>query len=216
MPEGSVLITDHQVAGRGQRGNKWEASAGMNLTLSVFLRPSFLRVQDQFQLSMVVSLAVADCLQYTLRRPIKLKWPNDIWVDDKKIGGILIENQLQASTFSGAVVGIGVNVNQMAFSYPKATSLSILTGASFDLNDILQQLMGSLETEYLELRGGNTVDLKKRYLTSLYKFKELHRFESDGEDFEGSILDVDHNGRLCIQSAGKMRGFSHQEIRFLA
>lgn len=215
MPEGTVLITDHQIAGRGQRGNSWEATAGMNLTFSVFLRPSFLGAQDQFQLNMAVSLAVADALQFALDSPIKLKWPNDIWVNENKIGGILIENQLQAASFSSAIVGIGVNINQERFSYPKASSLSLLSGEAHDLNDIFQRLMESLESEYLELRAGHGVQQKQRYLLSLYKFNELHRFESKGEDFMGSILDVDQSGRLCIESQGKTREFSHQEVKFL-
>ena len=101
LPEGTVLVTDHQTAGRGQRGNVWEAAQGMNLTFSILLRPKFLEAKDQFRLNMAVSLAIANSLQSCLSQGIKLKWPNDILVDGKKIGGVLIESQLQGSSQIG-------------------------------------------------------------------------------------------------------------------
>ncbi len=215
LPEGTVLITDRQTAGRGQRGNSWESEPGMNLTFSFLIRPTFLNTKDQFQLSMAISLAVIRALQSTLDERIKLKWPNDIWVNDKKIGGILMENQLQGPLLACVVAGIGLNINQQLFSLPHAASLCQFLGASSDLNDIFQRLMTNLEAEYLELRAGKVTDLKQRYIDSLYKFGEVHHFEAKGESFEGSICDVDESGRLRIESKGNTRGFSFQEVRFL-
>lgn len=215
LPEGTVLISSHQTAGRGQRGNAWESEAGMNLTFSILLRPKFLVAKNQFLLNMAVSKAIVKALQGLITKAIKLKWPNDIFMDDKKIGGILIENQLQNGSFFCSIVGIGLNVNQPEFSYPGASSLHNFSGILYDLNIVFQALMESLECEYLVLRAGKFMELKECYLASLYKFNESHRFESNGEYFTGTITDVDENGRLCVASKEMIRRFSFQEIKFL-
>lgn len=216
LPEGTVLITNRQIAGRGQRGNSWEAEPGMNLTFSILLRPRFLEAKDQFQLNMAVSMAIADALKSITAQPIKLKWPNDIMIGDKKIGGILIESQLQGPSLSCSIVGIGVNINQEKFSYPGASSLYNCTGSSANLDDLLQSLLETMEYAYLDLRTGKAAALKQRYLTSLYKFNEPHRFESSGVKFTGSIHDVDENGRLCVKSGETRRVFSFKEVEFLS
>ena len=215
LPEGTVLVTDHQTAGRGQRGNVWEAAQGMNLTFSILLRPKFLEAKDQFRLNMAVSLAIANSLQSCLSQGIKLKWPNDILVDGKKIGGVLIESQLQGSSLSCSIVGLGINVNQGHFIHPGASSIHKLTSAFYELNDLFQRLLESLEVEYLDLRAGRITTLKQRYLNSLYKFREQHQFESNGENFMGSISDVDENGKLCVVSNGTTKSFTFKELKFL-
>jgi len=215
-PDGTILITDHQIAGRGQRGNSWEAEKGKNLTFSVLLRPDFLPPADQFQLNMAISLAVAAALQFDLSPPIKLKWPNDIWILDRKLGGILIENQIQGQTLIASIVGIGLNINQENFSNPNAISLYQISRSFLDLQVVLDRLAFSLETEYHELKSARFTDLKKRYLASLYKFGEPHRFQARGETFVGSIIDVDGNGRLYIEKAGSTRAFAHQEVKFMS
>ena len=216
LPEGTVLITNRQIAGRGQRGNSWEAEPGRNLTFSILLKPRFLEAKDQFQLNMTVSMAIADALTSITAVPIKLKWPNDIMIGDKKMGGILIESQLQGTSLSCCIVGIGMNINQETFSYPGASSLYSFTGVAADLAILLQRVLESMEYAYLDLRAGKIAQLKQRYLASLYKFKEPHRFESSGEKFMGSIHDVDESGRLCVESMGTMRMFSFKEVKFLS
>ena len=216
LPEGTVLITNRQIAGRGQRGNSWETEPGMNLTFSILLRPRFLEAKDQFQLNMAVSIAIGDALKSITALPIKLKWPNDIMIGDKKIGGILLESQLQGTSLSCSIVGIGVNVNQENFSHPGAASLYSFTAIAADLESLLQRLLESLEHAYLDLRAGKASALKQRYLASLYKFKEPHQFESSGEKFTGSIHDVDENGRLCVKSGESTRLFSFREVKFLS
>jgi len=215
LPEGTVLITDRQTAGRGQRGNTWDTAPGKNLTFSVLLCPSFLNVQDQFRLNMAVSLAIIGSLRFFVPE-IKLKWPNDIFVDERKIGGILIENQIQGTFLSNSIVGIGLNINQEEFSLATATSIYRISGQLTDLNMMFQRLIESLEGEYLDLRTGRAAQLKSRYLKSLYKFNEAHRFESSGENFTGSIFDVDDSGRLCVETIGGSRVFSFKEVKFLS
>src|SRR5882757_1221638 len=106
LPEGTVVITDNQTAGRGQRGNIWETDPGLNITFSLLLKPGFLAAKNQFRLNMAVSLAVAEGLKRYVSSEVKLKWPNDIFISNKKIGGILIENQLQGMSLSESIVGV--------------------------------------------------------------------------------------------------------------
>ena len=213
LPEGTVLVTDNQTAGRGQRGNQWESIAGENITFSVLLKPKFLNTIDQFQLSIAVSLGVARGLETVLVNQVMLKWPNDIFVEDRKIGGILIENQPQGNSLSQSIVGIGINVNQKIFSSPIASSLSNLTGLSVDLNEILSSVMKAIEVKYLELRAGAFSLLKTEYLKQLYKFAQRRPFEANGHIFSGSIVDVDEQGRLCIETDGAVKRFSFKEVR---
>ncbi len=215
LPEGTVVITDNQTTGRGQRGNKWEADPGLNLTFSVLLRPLFLEAKDQFQLNMAVSMAVVDALTPYVPSIIKLKWPNDIFIENKKIGGILIENQLQGMLISDSIVGIGLNINQVFFSSSNASSILNFSRQVNDLDEVFQNLMESIEAEYVDLRYLAPAELKERYLNSLYKLNEPHLFESSGENFTGSISDVDENGRLCVETERGRKVFSFKEVKFL-
>ena len=121
--EGTIIITDHQTTGRGQRGNSWEAAIGQNLTLSLILKPTFLRASDQFQLNVAVSLGVHEFLSQYLPEGLTIKWSNDIYHYDKKLGGILIENTLQGYNIGYSVIGIGLNINQKQFENIRGTSL---------------------------------------------------------------------------------------------
>ncbi|RZK35560.1 MAG: biotin--[acetyl-CoA-carboxylase] ligase, partial [Hymenobacter sp.] len=135
--EGCTVMTGHQTAGRGQRGNQWLAAANENLTLSVVWHPTFLAATEQFLLSQVVALAALDWARRWLgasgETSLRVKWPNDLYAGDQKLGGILIENTLSGLKIQYSIVGIGLNVNQQAFAVPTATSLSLLTGRPYDL-----------------------------------------------------------------------------------
>jgi len=216
MPEGTVIVTDNQTAGRGQRGNTWKASPGMNLTFSVILKPTFLDLRDQFYLNIVTSLAVHDFLQTKTEAEITVKWPNDVFVNSKKICGILIENQLKGNRFTNTVIGIGLNINQQEFDSPTATSLTLVTSRVFALPEELQQLLSHLEARYLELVHGNVKKLMNRYLEVLHWHNSAHRFSSRGETFEGIIRGVDDVGRLRIEVDGDVRLFVEKEIVYLA
>ena len=142
---GTVVATRSQTAGRGQRGNSWEAEPGTNLTFSLLLRPQGFPAARQFELSMLVALGVADVLNSLFGRlgfrdlKARIKWPNDIYVGHKKIVGILIENQLSGAGIDRTIVGIGVNVNQTRFlsDAPNPTSVALLTGRTLALEPLL-------------------------------------------------------------------------------
>ena len=215
LPEGLVLLTDHQTKGRGQRGNSWESGQGENLTFSLLLLPRFLATKDQFQLNMAIALGIAAGLHALVSRTISLKWPNDILIDYKKVAGILIENQSQGSALSASIIGIGVNVNQSRFSYPQTGSLIQFVGAALSLEDVFENLISSLEASYLQLRSGNIEAIRADYLKSLYKYNQLQSFESNGDRFVGRITDVDEFGRLCVNVDASIRKFSLKEIRMV-
>jgi BirA family transcriptional regulator, biotin operon repressor / biotin---[acetyl-CoA-carboxylase] ligase len=214
--EGTVVITNKQTAGRGQRGNVWESSPGMNLTFSVVLRPAFLTLQDQFYLTMAASLALHDYLSAKTEKPTVIKWPNDILVHEKKICGILIENQVQGSRFIAAIAGIGLNVNQSHFSAGTATSMALVTGREESLETVLHGLLEYLEARYLQLRRQDHQRLKEDYLSRLYALNEPRRFASQGSSFEGVIQGIDENGRLAVETRHQgLRYFGIKEIALL-
>jgi BirA family biotin operon repressor/biotin-[acetyl-CoA-carboxylase] ligase len=212
LTEGTVVITSNQTAGRGQRGNTWETAAGMNLTFTIVLKPTFLSVKNQFNLTIVTSLAVADFLKEQSVEEVKIKWPNDIFAGKKKIGGILIENSIQQETIHQSIVGIGLNINQNNFSSPGATSLAIIANKTFDLNKMLNSLLEKFEKRYLQLRSGRLAELKSEYLENLFGFGEAQTFISNGKEFEGTIEGVDENGELRVSDNGVTSSFKLKEI----
>jgi BirA family biotin operon repressor/biotin-[acetyl-CoA-carboxylase] ligase len=212
--EGSVVITNHQTTGRGQRGNTWESAPGMNLTCSVILRPAFLALNNQFYLTIITSLAVRDYLAKETNQPVAIKWPNDILVHNKKICGILIENQVQGARFVGAVAGIGLNVNQTAFNTETATSQKLVTNVETSLETVLHKLLGCLEARYLQLRNQHYHTLKDDYLSHLYARGERRSFIGYDMLFSGTISSVDENGRLMVETENGVKYFGIKEISF--
>lgn len=186
----------------------------MNLTFSLILKPTFLAIKDQFMLSIVVSLAIRDYLAELLKKTVQIKWPNDILVNEFKICGILIENQLVGGRFSTSVVGVGLNVNQNRFSSPIATSISMIQGLTSDLQDVLDGVLGAVEARYLQLRQSNVAKLRDDYLAHLYRRHLISSFKGGGREFMGEISGVDEQGKLRVLIQGKEETFDTKEIAF--
>jgi len=214
-PEGTLVITDHQTAGRGQRGNTWVASRGENFTLTFVLRPGFLAIKDQFYLNIAVALGLHDYLSSKTDKAVHVKWPNDILIDDKKVCGVLIENQLQGQHFTNALVGIGLNINQQTFAITTATSLSLATGEHYALATELPSLLAALEARYLQLREGKLETLKKQYLDTLYWIGEERQFTSADTVFNGTITGIDPSGKLKVETSTGLRTFDLKEIAYV-
>jgi BirA family biotin operon repressor/biotin-[acetyl-CoA-carboxylase] ligase len=215
--EGTIIITDNQTAGRGQRGNHWEAQPNQNLTCSLILKPTILQATDQFWLNMAVSVGLTDALLPLVGDTIRIKWPNDIYAGDRKLGGILIENTLHSYTLAWSVVGMGLNVNQTEFAYLTATSLQHLTPLpnGYDLPGLLRQICERIEQRYLQLRSGHREGLRTDYLNLLYRYQQEHTFQCDGDRiFRGTIVGIDASGRLAINEAGQVRYFGFKEVVF--
>ncbi|WP_165823869.1 biotin--[acetyl-CoA-carboxylase] ligase [Pseudochryseolinea flava] len=216
VTEGTLVITTNQTKGRGQRGNSWLSSPGLNLTFSLIFKPTFLSVANQFYLNIFTALAVHDYLKARITNTVAVKWPNDILVDDQKICGILVENQIQGSHFQAIIAGIGVNINEHNFSAPvKATSLSLKTQQTHDLQEELELLLHKIEIRYLQLKEGKLAQLKEDYIRALFWRNEQHTFAAFDKQFQGSIIDIDDTGRLLVDVDGNVRAFDLKEIAYI-
>ena len=218
LPEGTVIMAESQYAGRGQQQNGWHSQAGKNLTFSLLLNPSFLPVTQQFDLTRVISLGVFNALEALLGDRLKIKWPNDIYYGDKKLGGILIENLLQGSLIKQAVIGIGINVNQLEFPdwVPNPISINQILQQDYDLQLLLSQICRHIEAWYLKLRAGKTELIREAYLNSMYWLNETHLFRSNGDVFSGKIKNIENNGLLVVNNNIETEfKFTFKEIEFL-
>jgi BirA family transcriptional regulator, biotin operon repressor / biotin---[acetyl-CoA-carboxylase] ligase len=213
--EGTIVITDSQTAGRGQRGNTWVAAAKQNLTFSLILKPTFLPIKDQFFLNVFTSLALRDYLKSKMAEEVQIKWPNDILVNRKKIAGILIENQLQGNVLSTTMVGVGLNVLQKEFSIATATSLASITNQLFELSTELHSLLSFLEARYMQLRQNRFTELLKDYLTNLYQIHQKHLYKYNDRVFEGTIIGIDEIGKLKMETPEGVKHFGLKEISYM-
>ena len=216
--EGTVISTFRQTEGRGQIGSNWESEPDKNISLSVVLYPEFLHVLNQFQLNQAISLAVRDFVADHLDREVKIKWPNDIYVNDRKIAGILIQNSILNNHLRSTVAGVGINVNQTSFltNPPNPTSFMLETGHKFDLGALIASLCQFIEQHYLQLKSGKIVPLQQDYLRHLYRFATPELFQrASGEVFQGTITGIDDMGRLRVSVEGKEEIFDLKEIKFL-
>ncbi len=213
--EGTVVITHHQTSGRGQRGNTWESGKGLNLTFSAVLHPAFLRVCDQFQLNKAVALAVHDVVKNYTEESVRVKWPNDIMIGDRKVCGILIENMVTGEKLSRSIVGIGLNVNQKDFPVTTASSVSIHSKDPIDLAKMFDELMQSLEWRYLQLKREDNERLDGDYLEAMYRIDETHSFIINDQNVNGIIRGVDDHGKLIVEIDSAAGTFDLKEIKYV-
>ena len=224
----SVLSALEQTAGRGQRGNRWAARAGENLTFTIVLKyghgalPS-VRAVDQFTISEITALTVVDLLA-SHGIEAKIKWPNDIYVGNKKICGILIENSVREGMLSSSIIGIGLNVNQTEFdpSLPNPTSMLLQnTATPLEIHEILKEYMDIFRTyinRYMNITGGMS-RLRRLYLSQMWRKDVPARFidNSDGREFEGIIRGLNQIGLIMIEDIekGELREFAFKEISYI-
>ncbi len=219
--EGLVVITPNQTAGRGQMGNKWMAEAGKNLTFSLVLQPEAFILRNQFQLNMLVAVAVTEALNSILGGGIMLKWPNDIYFVPKgmnkawKLGGMLIENIISGKNWTYSIVGIGLNVNQEELPIETAISLRNITGKEYEIDDVLEKVIQSIEEYYLSYTPVRASLLQKSYYKNLYRYHEPAKYQSGEDVFEGTITGVDDAGRLVIETKTTTRKFEIKEVSFV-
>lgn len=216
--EGDIILAQCQTAGRGQRGHTWESREGENLTFSLLLEPLFLSPSEQFLISECVALGVCDALlHYGIEAQIK--WTNDIYIGDRKLAGILIEHKLQGSALARTVAGIGLNVNQKAFSddLPNPISMAQATGREFDREEVLQTVATSLMARYEQLREGGAKELQADYHQRLYRLGQEHCYAlPDGSRFRGIIRGVEPTGALRIENErGELLSFLFKEVEFV-
>jgi BirA family biotin operon repressor/biotin-[acetyl-CoA-carboxylase] ligase len=215
--EETVITAYKQEHGRGQQDNIWESEPGKNLTFSLVLSTNFIEAKNQFVLSQAISLAIIDFLRlYKLKA--KIKWPNDIYINENKIAGILIENSVIDTTLLHSIIGIGLNVNQETFeeNISDGVSMKTLLFKEFVLQEVLDNLLNCIKNWVEYLKTNNYTDLKKEYLDNLHRYGEKKMFSSNAVDFYGTITDVEETGELVILAGdGRKLKFMFKEIQFI-
>jgi len=217
VPEGTVFLAYDQTAGRGQQKNTWESAPGENLVFSIVLVPEFLEIRDQFMLSKVVILGIYSALNKRVV-DLKIKWPNDIYAGNKKLGGILIENSIMNGLLKNSVVGIGINVNQEVFhsDAPNPVSLKMLTKEHFNCDFVLNEILSGIDRYYKLLQKGEFGSINRKFESVLFRINEIHSYRTDNEVFRGAILGVNEIGQLVIRKIdGQLFEFHFKEVEFL-
>lgn len=221
VAELTCIAADFQTAGKGQRGNRWEAAYGKNLLFSIVLYPGFLEARRQFILSQLVALAVKEELEQWAS-PVSIKWPNDIYVGHRKICGILIEHDLDGACLRRTIAGVGININQQAFAgdAPNPVSLRQLTGREHDRRRLLLDIVSRLRSGYAPLRadssGHYAAGVAGRYAGSLYRREGFHPYADAAGPFMGRLLRVEPDGRYVLEDMqGRERPYRFKEVAFL-
>lgn len=222
-PHGTVVRAVAQTAGRGQRGNTWESEAGKNLTLSILVRPAHIAAAEQFLICRAVSVALVEMLDQILPSGLTamIKWPNDIYVGDKKICGILIENSLTGNGIDRSILGIGLNVNQCEFLSDAPNPVSIINlngGHELDLQPLVDMMWHEVDKN-LSLcadESGRAI-LTRKYDSRLWRGKGFHTFAlPDGSRFVASIDSIADNGVMTLREPdGTMQSFAFKEVQFV-
>ena len=212
---GTVISTKEQTNGRGQRGNTWISVANQNLLFSIIIHPEQLLPQDQFRINWVISLAIQDYLIVKGLSKVFIKWPNDIYVKDKKICGILIENLIKGKLINTCVIGVGLNLNQILFELDTITSVSKELDQTLDLEAELEKLIMCVDERYEQYRSGNLVKLKQEYLANLMWKDENRVFQKGEIFFDGTIVNVDDYGRLIMKTKNGTEMFHFKEVKYI-
>ena len=211
--ESFVITADFQKCGKGQVNNRWDSEKGKNLLISVVFSLKK-NVSNQFEFNIISSLAVLDLLKELILEDIKVKWPNDILINKKKVAGVLIQNKIKGNVIYKSIIGLGLNVNQEVFRNfnRKATSLKIEKSKLFDLIDIRDKFIKNLKIRLLNNINENYID----YNNSLYLKDKVSAFEINGEIIVGTIKCVNKKGFLLIETESGIKVFRMKEISFLS
>jgi BirA family biotin operon repressor/biotin-[acetyl-CoA-carboxylase] ligase len=215
----TCIVTSNQTRGKGMQQNIWESEVGKNLTFSMICFPNFLDAASQFQLNKVVSLSVFDLLQKTvLTDNMSIKWPNDIYIGNKKAGGILIETSVIGQKMNWVVIGIGLNVNQQKFSkeLPNPTSLINITGNELDLDDLLNTYICLFHQRYAQLSANKNDQIDADYLKAMFRFGIPSKFIHKNKEITATITGVNEFGWLqLITSENKKLECEMKEIAYI-
>lgn len=217
LPGFTLVVADDQTKGRGQQGNSWETERGKNLTFSLLCHPDFVPAYRQFLLSECMAMAVRDALAEQVEG-VEVKWPNDIYVGDKKISGTLIECDLVGKNIANCIIGVGININQTVFrsDAPNPTSLQLLTGKEHDREAVLASLLSHFQTYYEWLAEGKEEEVQQTYWQHLYRREGMHRYHDVRGDFMAEIAEVEPTGHLCLRfEDGNVVRYEFKEVQFI-
>lgn len=219
LGHGTVIITNNQTAGRGQRGNTWEAEPGKNITLSILLKPTEIEARCQFIISEIISVAVVNTLRKYINEPdrVSVKWPNDIYVDNKKICGILIENSIAGNHINYSIAGIGLNINQTKFNSDAPNPVSLIN--IINKETLLEEISNVLCIEILNLceqyqHPEFHQQLHTIYTSMLWRRIGFHPYSTpDGKIFMARIDNIAPNGLLTLTTQdGTSQTYAFKEV----
>ncbi|RHJ82463.1 biotin--[acetyl-CoA-carboxylase] ligase [Parabacteroides sp. AM08-6] len=214
LAEGSLVVADFQTSGKGQVGNTWESEAGKNLMFSLLLYPDFLPANRQFLVSQIAALSVKETLEMYVDC-VAVKWPNDIYRKDKKICGMLIENDLSGSYLYSSVIGIGINVNQQVFrsDAPNPVSLAQITGKEYDREEILQRFLRIFFNYYSLLLQEKQSEIRTAYMATLFRNEGFWPYKDEKGPFCARIHAIEPTGHLILElPEGELRRYAFKEV----
>ncbi len=214
----SLFVAEEQTKGRGQQGNSWESEPLKNLTFSLIIKPDFISASEQFYISKIVSLAIIETLK-DVDIDAKIKWPNDIYVGDKKIAGILIENSITSSgAILKSVIGVGLNINQQIFTSnaPNPTSVYMIKGEEQNRNEMLNNFAMQLLKLYELLSLEELARIDGDYIQHLYRFNKPYTYKDNESTFTGTIVAVEPAGVLVVERQDSSQSkYLFKEIEFV-
>jgi len=218
LPDGTVVIAAVQHRGKGYGQNVWISEKGQNLTFSLLIYPDFLSADNQFLVSKAISLGITDYLE-KFTDMVSIKWPNDIFVGNRKICGILIENDLVGRQMKASLTGIGLNINQRDFPkrLPNPVSLSQLTEKKYSLKTEFNELLEYLNERYLMLTSNyGAGKITNNYHEKLFRVKQMCKFRRGNEEFMCRIIGVNDYGQLILEdNHGRTKEFNFKEVEFV-
>lgn len=215
---GFVVSTDYQTTGKGQANNQWESKYGANLLMSILLEPTKIAAHEQFLLSQLVSVAIVNVLQNALNKEVRIKWPNDIYVGDKKVCGILIENTIIGGKLAKSIIGVGINVNQKAFKSdaPNPVSMFQIAGKLFDYQLLLEELASTILKEYDSFSTLKSEELQHIYFAKLYRNSGFYPFKINDELVEAEIDSILPTGHIRLHTKkDEYKIFAFKEVQFV-
>ncbi|MDR3327118.1 MAG: biotin--[acetyl-CoA-carboxylase] ligase [Prevotellaceae bacterium] len=216
LPNGYCVCADFQTSGRGQTDSSWESAKGENLLFSVYFETGKIPLNEQFLLSEIVSVSIGNALKKYVP-DVKIKWANDIFVRDKKLAGILIETVIQNNKMKYAIVGVGLNVNQLEFVQNRTTAISLrqILGRRLDHDKLLTELLTELNSLYENFEIGKKCSLENEYFKLLYRTDNFYEYSSDDEIFRAKIVSVDSDGCLnLLTDKNFIRKFYFKQVKF--
>jgi len=211
----NAVFAWEQTNGKGRRGKNWKSNKGENIVLSVIFQMQWLPISGQFQLSAATALACLDMVSKYVPSGTSVKWPNDIFINDTKAGGILIENVLKGTIWQWAVIGIGLNINQVEFDEPSfsATSLKQIIGKDYNVLEMAKDLYTAVLKRMHELKTGNFQKMLEEYNEKLFAKNRVVKLKKENIVFETTVIGVSESGQLITRDAFE-RNFNFDEVEF--
>jgi len=213
---GDAVFAMEQTAGKGRRGKTWESQRGENIVLTIIEQMQWVPIHQQFRLSIAVALGCFDFFSKYLKENIKIKWPNDIFINDRKAGGILIENVVKGNLWQWAVIGIGLNINQLNFDNDKIKAISLrqITGETYDVVQLSKELRQSILSRLDKLQSGEFSNLFDEYNENLFCRNQMVRLKKGNIVFETKIQGISEVGELITKDVMERR-FGFDEVEWL-